>query len=83
MLRSMRFSGLLIMIHPTHSPCQATYHVFIILPIEDSSIGTPLNKAASKTLKHQGMQSNVPYSIKKDADLNEAVKVGLKACDDM
>ena len=48
--------------------------------IEDSSIGTPLNKAAANALKHHGMEPNVPYSIKEGADLSEAVKVGLKAC---
>ena len=48
--------------------------------IEDSSIGTPLNQAAQKALKKAGMTPNVPYSIKKGADLSEAVHVGLKAC---
>ncbi|WP_201570776.1 hypothetical protein [Psychrobacter nivimaris] len=47
---------------------------------KDSSIGTPLNKAAAKSLEKDGMIPNVPYSIKKDADLSEAVDVGLKAC---
>lgn len=50
--------------------------------IEDSSIGTPLNKAAAEALKRDGMKSNVPYSIKKGADLIEAVEVGLRACDE-
>lgn len=50
---------------------------------KDSSIGTPLNKAAAKSLKRDGMKPNVPYSIKEGADLNEAVEVGLKACDEM
>ena len=49
---------------------------------KDSSIGTPLNKAAAKALKRDGMKPNVPYSIKKGADLSEAVEVGLKACRD-
>lgn len=48
--------------------------------IEDSSIGTPLNKAAAESLKKDGMIPNVPYSIKKGTDLSEAVEVGLKAC---
>lgn len=51
--------------------------------IEDSSIGTPLNKAAAKSLKKEGLTPNVPYSIKKGADLSEAVEVGLKVCDEM
>ncbi len=46
---------------------------------EDSSIGTPINKAAVKALKRDGMKPNVPYGIKEGADLNETVKVGLKA----
>lgn len=47
---------------------------------KDSSIGTPLNKAAAEALKRDGMKPNVPYSIKKGADLSEAVEVGLKTC---
>ena len=49
---------------------------------EDSSIGTPLNKAAAKSLKRDDMTPNVPYSIKKGADLSEAVQVGLRVCDE-
>ncbi|MGP5531192.1 hypothetical protein ACTXMK_05230 [Psychrobacter celer] len=48
---------------------------------KDSSIGTPLNKAAADALKRDGMEPNVPYSIKEGADLSEAVKVGLRLCD--
>ncbi len=48
--------------------------------IEDASIGTPLNKAAQMALKKAGMTPNVPYGIKKGADLSEAVYVGLNAC---
>lgn len=47
---------------------------------EDSSIGTPLNKAAAASLKKQGLTPNVPYSIKKGADLSEAREVGLRIC---
>ena len=50
---------------------------------EDSSIGTPLNKAAVEALKRDSMTPNVPYSIEKGADLSEAVEVGLMACEDM
>ena len=50
--------------------------------IDESSIGTPLNKAATKALKRDGMKSNVPYNIKEDADLSEAVEVGLRVCDE-
>lgn len=49
---------------------------------KDSSIGTPLNKAAADALKRDGMEPNVPYSIKEGADLSEAVEVGLKVCDE-
>ena len=51
--------------------------------IEDSSIGTPLNKAAADALKRDGMEPNVPYSIKEGADLSEAAEVGLKACNEI
>lgn len=47
---------------------------------DESYIGTPLNQAASKSLKQDGMTPNVPYSIKEGADLSEAVEVGLKVC---
>lgn len=50
---------------------------------KDSSIGTPLNKAAAEALKRDGMKPNVPYSIKEGADLSEAVEVGLKVCGEM
>tara|TARA_R110002126_G_scaffold38679_8_gene115379 strand:- start:3230 stop:3607 length:378 start_codon:yes stop_codon:yes gene_type:complete len=49
---------------------------------KDSSIGTPLNKAAAKALKRDGMKPNVPYSIKEGADLSEAVEVGLSLCNE-
>ncbi|OLF40850.1 hypothetical protein [Psychrobacter sp. Rd 27.2] len=50
---------------------------------KDSSIGTPLNKAAADALKRDGMEPNVPYSIKEGADLSEAVEVGLRACSEV
>lgn len=49
--------------------------------IEDSTISTPLNQAAAKALKRDGMEPNVPYSIKEGADLSEAVEAGLRLCD--
>lgn len=49
---------------------------------DESYIGTPLNQAAAKTLKHADMRSNVPYSIKAGVDLSVAVNIGLKACDE-
>lgn len=49
---------------------------------DESYIGTPLNQAAFKTLKHANMRPNVPYTIKKDANLNTAIEVGLKLCDE-
>lgn len=49
---------------------------------DESFIGTPLNKAAAEVLKQASMTPNVPYSIKKDADLSEVRDVGLKVCDE-
>ena len=50
--------------------------------IDESSIGTPLNKAAAESLKQAGMVPNVPYSIKKGADLSDAREIGLQLCDE-
>lgn len=50
---------------------------------DESSIGTPLNKAATESLKQAGMTPNVPYSVKKGADLSEARKIGLKVCNEV
>lgn len=47
---------------------------------DESSIGTPLNRAAAESLKQAGLTPNVPYSIKKGADLSEAREIGLKVC---
>ena len=47
---------------------------------EDSSVGTPLNKAAAEALKRNSVEPNVPYSIKKGADLSDAIEVRLKEC---
>ena len=49
---------------------------------DDSSIGTPLNKAAAKSLKQARIAPNVPHSIKDGADLSEAIQTGLQACDE-
>lgn len=49
---------------------------------DESYIGTPLNKAAVESLKQAGMIPNVPYSIKKGADLSEAREIGLRVCDE-
>lgn len=50
--------------------------------IGESSIGTPLNKSAVDSLNQANMSANVPYSIKKGADLNEAIQAGLRVCDE-
>ena len=50
--------------------------------IDESSIGTPLNKGAAESLKQAGMVPNVPYSIKKGADLSDAREIGLQLCDE-
>lgn len=48
---------------------------------DESYIGTPLNKAAAESLKQAGLTPNVPYNVKNGADLSEAIKFGMKACD--
>ncbi|WP_041757614.1 hypothetical protein [Psychrobacter arcticus] len=66
--------------HPEYGP-SVYFH-----PVEftdESYIGTPLNKAAAKSLKQASMTPNVPYSIKKGAVLSEAREIGLKVCDEM
>lgn len=64
-------------IHPEFGP--AVYFEPVGF-VDESSIGTPLNKAAAELLKQAGMTSNVPYSIKRDADLSEARALGLEVC---
>ena len=49
----------------------------------DSYIGTPLNKAATESLKQANISANVPYSINKGADLSDAIKIGLQVCDEL
>lgn len=49
---------------------------------DESYIGTPLNKSASESLKQSGMRPNVPYNIKKDANLDAAIQIGLQVCDE-
>jgi len=49
---------------------------------DESYIGTPLNKSASDFLEQNSMHPNVPYRIKKSADLSEAIAIGLKVCDE-
>ena len=66
-------------IHPEFGP--AVYFEPIGFT-DESSIGTPLNKAAAESLKQAGMTPNIPYSIKKGADLSEARKSGLKVCNE-
>lgn len=50
--------------------------------IEDSTISTPLNQAASESLKLGGMNPNVPYSIKESAGLKDTMVLGLKIYDE-
>ena len=49
---------------------------------DESYIGMPLNKSAVDSLRQSDMHSNVPYSVKEGADLNDAVKIGLRVCDE-
>lgn len=67
-------------VHPEFGP--AVYFEPIGF-IGESSIGTPLNKAAAESLKQAGLTPNVPYSIKKNADLNKAREIGLRMCKDI
>lgn len=49
---------------------------------DESYVGTPLNKAAADIIKLSRITPNVPYSVKKGADLSEAREVGLRVCDE-
>ncbi|WP_352339387.1 hypothetical protein [Psychrobacter sp. 16-MNA-CIBAN-0192] len=49
---------------------------------DESYIGTPLNKSAVDALNQANMSPNVPYSVKEGADLGEAIKAGLRVCDE-
>lgn len=49
---------------------------------DESNIGTPLNKSAVDSLDRDNMKANVPYSIKKGADLSDAIQIGLRVCDE-
>lgn len=49
---------------------------------DESYIGTPLNKSAVGSLRQNNMHANVPYSVKDDADLSEAIEIGLRVCDE-
>lgn len=67
-------------VHPYYGPS------IYFNPVEftdESYIGTPLNEAAAKSLKQAGMTPNVPYSIKKGADLSDAIEVGLRVCSEV
>ena len=49
---------------------------------DESYVGIPLNKAAVDSLKLSRLTPNVPYSVKEGVDLNEAVQIGLRVCDE-
>ncbi len=49
---------------------------------DESYIGTPLNQTAISSLQQADMSANVPYSIQQNADLSDAIKVGLQVCDE-
>ncbi|KAA0916003.1 hypothetical protein FQ084_04420 [Psychrobacter sp. ANT_WB68] len=66
-------------IHPEYGPAIYFYPIGFT---DESYVGTPLNKAAAEAVKHGGMTPNVPYSVKKGADLSEAREVGLRVCDE-
>ena len=46
-----------------------------------SRIGWPLNKVAQDSLKANGMKPNVENAIKPNADLSEAIRMGLDRCE--
>ena len=50
---------------------------------DEDYIGTPLNQPAILSLEQANMSPNVPYMIKKGANLSEAIKIGLQVCDEM
>lgn len=47
---------------------------------DQSSIGWPLKKVAQDSLKSSGMKPNVENAIKPNADLSEAIRMGLDRC---
>ena len=47
---------------------------------DESSIGWPLNKVAQDSLKSSSMKPNVENAIKPNADLSEAIRMGLDRC---
>ncbi|WP_082787301.1 hypothetical protein [Psychrobacter sp. P11G5] len=49
---------------------------------DESYIGTPLNKSAVDGLQLGRLTPNVPYNLKEEADLSEAVQIGLRVCDE-
>lgn len=49
---------------------------------DDSYIGTPLNKAATKSLKRDHMTPSVPYLLKRSAGLSTAKDIGLRGRDE-
>ena len=49
---------------------------------DESYIGTPLNKSSVDALNQANMRPNVPYSVKEGADLSDAIKAGLRVCDE-
>lgn len=49
---------------------------------DEQYIPTPLNQAASKALEEADMTPDVPYAIKENAGLNQAIQIGLKICNE-
>ena len=92
----MKCFGVLIIVRPirslppTSGEISCAYHIELgrgvfFNPVgftDESYVGTPLNKAAADIIKLSRITPNVPYSIKKGADLSEAREVGLRACDE-
>lgn len=64
-------------VHPDYGPAIYFHPIGFT---DESYVGTPLNKAAADIIKLSRITPNVPYSVKKGADLSEAREVGLRTC---
>lgn len=49
--------------------------------LHEQDIGLPLNQTAKDNYKKANLTPNVPNSIKPNADLSQAIRLGLMICD--
>ena len=47
---------------------------------DESQVGLPLNKLAQHRQAESGIKATVPNAIKPNADLSEAIRMGLDRC---